>query len=477
MADILRTGQQVGSGFENQSIKSNAVTPPGLRGENVPNPARVMSPDGKTEREDRRFELLSNSNYETFIRDLKDGQELTDAMTAVLFADLETMAATGQELELLGQMEGFMDLITMGEKELMVFIQNQISQASEFGEPFFRVIKEVFDQTSQLQLKTAILRAVGKYADLASSNHTIKSILIECRAILPHLFTEDRSVLEKLMERLTVLEKPYPEGGDELFSFLKENFQSNRQILLKELIPFFSSYIRKTHDMGLPRERMFLITDQVARYINGSPEEVQELFVRLLAFGDMAGRFRNASTDRLMMILGGFLRKKLEEDNHFTKEFCSLMETGLKSGSKEQFAGIINAMLKNESVYLPLLHLMVPARFEGGTMFSELWIDPDSEGSGDGKRSIQMLMKLDVKNLGTVELIIGYRDRQVDMHVFYPSSLKGREKMISSAVSAIAVQNGMTPRNLQMEERKRPLRLPDVFPKIKRRKDAVNVRV
>lgn len=481
MADILRTSQPIAPGFENQTLKNNsaAPTPAGLRGENVPNPDLVMSPDGKTEREDRRFLLLSHSNYESFLQDMGDGQELMEAMSALLFTDLDAMKAAGQDLELLGNMKGFMDLITMGEKELFDFIKGQIDQTTGFREPFFRIIKEVFDQTPQLSLKTSILRALSKYTDLASSNHTIQSIQIEARAMLPSLFGEDSAKLEEMLMKLTVLKPPYPQDGQELFSLLRDSFQSNCQVLLKEMMPFFASYIRKTHDMGLPRERMLLVTDQAARYLNGNPQDVKKLFVKLLTFGDGAGKLQNVPADSLALILGGLLKKKLEEEDYFTREFCSLMETGLKSGRKEQFTGIMNAMLKQESVYLPLLHLMVPARFEGGTMLSELWVDPDAHGHGgtDKERSIQMLMKLDIRNLGTVELVIGYQDRKVDMRVLYPPALRGREKEIASAVGAIAVQNGMTPGNLEMEERRRPLLLPEVFPKIRRRKDAVNVRV
>lgn len=481
MADILRASQPIAPGFENQGLKNNnsAPAPAGLRGENVPTPDRVMSPDGKTEREDRRFLLLSHSNYESFLKDLGDGQELMEAMSALLFTDLDAMEAAGQDLELLGHMNGFMDLITMGEKELLDFIKGQIDRTTGFREPFFQMIKTVFEETPQLQLKTAILRAMGKYTDLSSSGHTIQSILIEARAMLPSLYGEDSAKLEEMLLKLKVQKPPYPQEGEKLFSLLQDSFQSNRQVLLKEMMPFFASYIRKTHDMGLPRERMLLVTDQVARYLNGNPREVQELFARLLTFGDGAGKLKNVPADSLALILGGLLKKKLEEEDRFTREFCSLMKAGLESGRKEQFTGIMNAMLKQESVYLPLLHLMVPARFEGGTMLSELWVDPDAHGHGgaDKERSIQMLMKLDVQNLGTVELVIGYRDRRVDMHVLYPPALRGREKEIASAVGAIAVQNGMTPGNLDMEERRRPLLLPEVFPKIRRRKDAVNVRI
>lgn len=481
MADILRTAQPVGPGFENSPVKNQPQTPPGSGVENTPNPSRVMNPDGRTEQEDSRFSLLSNSNYETFVRDLKNSQGLSETLGSVLFMDLAAMAATGKDVELLSRLAAFMELISMEEGDLLPFVKNQAARSNEFGEPFFRAVKDVFDKTTLLQLKTAILRAAGKYGDMAASNHTVKAILIECKSMLSHLFPEEGGELEGMLEKLMVLEKPYPKDGTQLFTELKDSFDNNRQVLLKELLPFFADYIKKTHDMGVPREKLLLITDQVARYMNGSPDEVRELFSRLLTYGEISGRLEGIQADHLVLILGSMLKKRMDgEDNRFTDDLCSLVEAGLKSGSKELFSGILSAMLRNDSVYLPLMHLMIPIRLGQSTLFSELWIDPEAEGQGgrrEGGRGIRVLMKLEIKGLGAFDLIIGYQDRQVDLRILYPPALREKEREIRTAISAIAVQNGLTPVGVETELRRKPPELSEVFPKIKKRKDSVNVRV
>lgn len=479
MADILRS-QPVAPGFENAPVRNQPLTPQDGSIQNAPNPNRVTNPDGKTEREDGRSGLLSNSNYESFIRELADGQGILDHLAGVLFTDAKAMAAGGIDGELADRLEGFMELITMDEGELLSFVRNQAARAAEFGGPFLRMMKGAFDGTTMVQLKTAILKAAGKYGDMASSNHMIKTILAECAGMKPHLFQEDGEALQTIMEKLSFLKGPYPEDGAELFQALKENFDGNRQVLMKELIPFFAAYTKRTHDMGAPRERMLLITDQVARYLNGDPAETKEAFTRLLAYGEVAGRLDGVFADNLVMVLGSLLRKRLAgEDDRLADQFCSLVETGLKSGSRESFAGIMKAMLRNDSVYLPLFHLMVPVRLDGNTMLSELWVDPDVRegGQAEEERDIRLLLKMEIKGLGAFDVVIGYRDRRVDLRIFYPAAFRDREREFRTAVGAIAVQNGLSPENIQTQARRQPLLLTDVFPKIKKRKDTVNVRV
>lgn len=481
MADVLRTTQPAGTGFENNQIRNQPQAVPGASIENAPNPSRVMNPDGRTEQEDSRFSLFSNSNFEAFIRELKSGQGISEALENILFADPEAMAASGREPQLSACLSSFLELISVEEGDLLPFVKNQAARTNEFGEPFFRALKAVFDKTPQLQLKTAVLRAVSRYSDLSSGNHTLRAILAECKSMLPYLFPEEGRELEAVLNKLTVLKGPYPQDGAELFQTLGESFDNNRQVLLKELFPFFSDYIKKTHDMGVPREKMFLITDQVARYMNGSPDEVRELFSRLLTYSEMNSRLAGIQADQLTLILGGLLKKHLDgEDDRLTDGFCSLVESGLKSGGKEQFLGIMSAMLRGESAYLPLLHIMVPFRLGQSTVLSELFIDPDADGRGSGQereREIRILMKLEIKGLGAFDLIIGCRDRQVDLQILYPPSLQERERDIRTAVSAIALQNGLTPGNILTEIRRRPPELSAVFPKLMKRKDSVNVRV
>ena len=73
------------------------------------------------------------------------------------------------------------------------------------------------------------------------------------------------------------------------------------------------------------------------------------------------------------------------------------MEQSLLIEAKTVFANIINSLLLNESVYMPLLHLMIPADIGGRLMFFQkcgLTLMTKSNGN-DGSNGRERKSKLD----------------------------------------------------------------------------------
>ena len=70
----------------------------------------------------------------------------------------------------------------------------------------------------------------------------------------------------------------------------------------------------------------------------------------------------------------------------------------------QQFYTIMNGMLMNESVYMPLLHFMIPFQYEDNNVVSEMWVDPDARRkTEDEGRKIKLFMKFDIQRLGKFE--------------------------------------------------------------------------
>lgn len=61
-------------------------------------------------------------------------------------------------------------------------------------------------------------------------------------------------------------------------------------LLQKGVIPYMSEYVERTHDMGTPRELLTMLTLNVARYQNGSVENLLELFHQLGGYGTLKGQ-------------------------------------------------------------------------------------------------------------------------------------------------------------------------------------------
>ncbi len=205
--------------------------------------------------------------------------------------------------------------------------------------------------------------------------------------------------------------------------------------------------------------------------------------MKLLNFQGFRAKFQNIPPDKLIQILQSTSYEKAVKGNGWADKFLNMVEYGVKGEAglenKQVFQNLMNAVLLNESVYMPVLHLMLPLELNGQTMFSEMWIDPDDESGaaqGEGKKT-KALLKFDIKDVGFFDAIILYGDGKMDMYLSYPEALADKEKEIQGALEAIMAQNGISFRSLILEKAAEPISISQAFPKIFERKNAVNVTV
>ena len=143
---------------------------------------------------------------------------------------------------------------------------------------------------------------------------------------------------------------------------------------------------------------------------------------------------------------------------------------------------MLKSLLRNESVYMPFLHFMVPVNYGGQSLFSEIWVDPDSGGDSPGRqaeKSLRMLIKMEVKELGMFDMVLDYKESgKVDIRLHYPKKLSGGQRQIESAINAMIEKNHLTPAQVSLCPMKEPLKPVDVFKnRIMKEKEIVNVRI
>ena len=156
------------------------------------------------------------------------------------------------------------------------------------------------------------------------------------------------------------------------------------------------------------------------------------------------------------------------------------MSRGLGDVYKRQiqpFYNILNSMLLNESVYLPLLHILAPFCYQGKDVMSEIWADPDAEGQKENGRRIKMLFKFHIRELGRFDMILALQDRRVEMQLYVPPSLAEKAETIQGGIAEILKKNGMDLNRLLVREKTGDIRLEAIFPGIREREKGINVRI
>ncbi len=256
------------------------------------------------------------------------------------------------------------------------------------------------------------------------------------------------------------------------------------KLLEGTILPFLSGYTSRTNDMGLSRSLISLLSLDVARYESGSKDGVMQAFRQLGASTVLREKLGGMSEADLMRYLENSRFTQAAGKDRFAGQLAQTAQRALQGGAgaeaQDAFRNIVSAFLINESVYMPLTHLILPLEWDGRMMFSELWVDPDTEenlkhGRGDRDNTIRFLFKMDIQDLGFFDMVLTCQRDNVDLQIFSPPSVADFAGPVLGEMNRILSETGLKPVNVQVQAMARPLDVSAVFPKIYEGGNSINV--
>lgn len=446
---------------------------------NPVDPTRVVRADGKdgeqagnSAQNDVLGAVNYESNYSAFIKELGENQDLAGALGRLLFTDASILQESGNT-EITGLVDQFLMSLRMDSPEdLLLFLQGQQELQARFSGDFFNKLRLLMTQNNSDSFKNAALAFLKGYNNYASGSHLLQQL---------QTLTED---IEQLM--LRSFREEFREISESMnWEASNGDTAENAGILNGRMIPFLSKYISQTHDYGAVRDATMLLIFNAVRYQNGDEGRLTQLFERLLDDRSFAGMFEGEEQSSLTQLLqtgadAAAAQKPVMAE--FADNLAKLLlhgangQTGLEN--VQQFYTIMNGMLINESVYMPLLHFMIPFQYEGNNVVSEMWVDPDARrGSEEEGRKIKLFLKFDIQSLGKFELVMTLQDRESMMQLFVPHHLVKQDKKIQEDVSGILRKNGIRPGQFSVYGRVRDRKVTEVFPEIREKETTINVRI
>lgn len=475
MADIVKVTTPM-TGYENTTPRQNPITPGDTQIQNVADPTRVNRPDGKTEQkgaDNSGYMFRYDSNFETFIQRLRQMPTLTETMSALLLGRMQTLVSSGMSPDMAQELSKFLRMLVMDQSQLEMFLKQQNTASVRFKGAFFDVMREIFNGSDSPGIKNDILQFLKKYNDMASTEHIAKSMTGTIERMAQAMPASARGGLLELLGKLEVL----LQAGDRGAAL---------SMLQNQIVPYMGNYIARTHDMGLARTLLSMLTLQMTRYENGSQESMLQAFRQLLGYSGVRSRLGGLDDNSLMLLLRNTEFEKASGNNTFADTFLELASRALRGEAgvegRQAFENIMHALLLNQSVYMPLTHLMIPLEWQGKMMFSEVWIDPDAENHGKGRatkeRTVRLLLKFDIQDLGLFDTVIElHGEKTVNLRIAFPEKLSPVKKNIQSGVTAILKKCGLEPQNVVTEVMRQPIGLSEVFPHLYERKNSINVSI
>ncbi len=447
--------------------------------QNIVDPSRVVRADSKAEQKNANdmhsAALKYSSNLQTFLEQLTRAPDLGAELARAISLMQSSVSTPGLEEGIAKEMAEFLQHMKMNPEEFKQHFMSQVRTQNRFSGPLFSLLRNVYNSTANDTVKDAILNFLKRFSDYSSTEHIKTSI----------------------SQNLNIMSQYMPSGWhDKLFDMLAK-LQSgfagatrgeNIATLQNDIIPFLANYIERTNDMGMARTYLSMLMLNIARYENGSEDALLQSFRQMSGFNAQLTELNALDNANLMKLFNNTNYISAVREDKFAEMFSNMAQKALSgafgSEMREIFSEIVRAMLLNESVYMPLLHNIIPLDYNGKLMYSEMWVDPDAKGNSNNSRNynknddrIQFLFKLDIQSLGYMEMVIAAKKGSVDLDIFGPQALVDNAELISEDISTILSDYDLNGQNVKVGAQTTPLAITQVFPDLFDGRSNVNVKI
>ena len=432
---------------------------------------KVGRADGRTEsgNNDGGKGVAYDSNFGSFVQSLRDLPKLNEIMSKMIFGGMANIVESGIGKGTAADIQAFFQMLEMSPEKLNEFLKAQMAGANRLQGPLFDVLRQIMDEATTVELKAGVLDLLKKYNDMSSGKHILENIKGTLEEIEARMFRNDRDGLERLAMRL----KQHSMDAN----------AANTRLLKEQIIPYMGKYVADNRELGKLRDLVTLVAFNTARYESGNIDNVVQAFWRLMDFPTFRKHFKGMTAEGFREMLLNVDYDRAAGKNELADKLLNIMQAGVKGEAgienREAFINVMRSMLVNESVYMPLMHVMLPVILDGVPMFSEMWVDPDEESGNPGsdERGVKLLIKFDMKDVGFFDMMLYYEKGKIDMLIHYPEELSGHESDIRENIRKIMSKNKLDLEYLGVERNKAPIQVSAAFPKIFERRNSINVTI
>ena len=481
MSNILKVTVPTTNFDNNVGLRSNQqatnINSTQVQGQVAPD--KIVRPDARSDansdQADAALKFKYETNFDNFIQQIVKSSVMTKEYSSVFMERLGTLAQSGINEGFSAEISKFLSMIQMSPSELLSFLKMQGSSSVKFQGIFFELLREAMRTSPSIDVRANVLEFLKKYTDMAEGDHILNTIQNTLKDIKSRMFHSGREQIENCEQQMN-------------FKSPNGEVKQNSDVIKKQILPFLNEYIKATHDRGGLREASAMLATLTARYENGSMERLQNALMKLMSSPVIADNMRDVDMGMLARILANTDYEKARRKNECMDKLAEVVRRGVSGEAgvenKAAFKGILQSLLLNESVYMPILHMTLPLNIDGTMMFSELWIDPDSDESGSGEytkeRYIRGLVKFDIEDRGFFDLFFLYSTEDggsVRLQLNYPKKLQEHENVIMKGISEILAKNHLKTQEIVLASGGESIPISEAFPKIYERKNSVNVSV
>ncbi len=474
MPENLRITAPVGSDGKVTRPNSTPETP---RTQPV-NPGRVPQAGGqKTDGGQRELLLARDSVFGAFIRRWEQTPGLGETLQR-----LASMAAAGPQAP--GRtlpadappLQRLAAALTMERGDIVKNLVFQQENGTLFSGPLFRYLDRLSGRADDPQLDLRIADFLRAFTGCFSAGEVRQSILNNLRAVEASIPAVYARKLQAAQEKL-----PPEDASPGAFA----------EAVKKEILPLLSRYVARTNDYGKSRDAISLLINNLAILETGSRKDLVARFEELLRYCRTGLNLPEEEAGRMQGLFAQeVLSRQAEPENEFSRALASLLSRAGRRGEGESegldpaaVRDICTSVLLDHSVFMPFVHLFLPASVGGRFLFTEIWIEkkdaeaPPAPRGEAGVRPVRLYLTFDIQDLGYFEASVSLTGKRADLHLACPPALACRRGEIRADLAGILQRDGLAPGSVRLTSCREPEVPKIIRKKIDERKRAIDVSV
>jgi hypothetical protein len=418
--------------------------------------------------------LLSGSVFNQFLRQLEQTPGLDQTLMRLLGdAAAQYAARAGEpdfEQNIPEPMKALVSALATDADGMMEEVRAQSKDSTLFTGPLFRFLDQISAQGSDPQFDLHVANFLKAYSGVRNAAGTGAAI---------------RRNLEQLKNTIPL---PFAKRLLPMIAELTGDTDADLVVLKQKIIPLLGEYAAKTNEIGKPRDTISMLLNNVAILNDSTSANLNAKFNELYVYC----RDTLNLPQMTLNMLRAFFAGELSETNDTKKEAFLNKLTSLLSATGKAAEGIdrtvlndiTRSLLLDNSVFMPFVHLVLPAQIDGRFLFAQMWIekvDPDTTEKGPRKAITgpkNIYLSFEIQDLGLFEASVSLMGKQVNMKIACPPAFRSFNSDIRGSISSILKRNGLEPEEVRVSSAQSKPQIPDIIlQKVKERRRSVDVTV
>lgn len=394
-------------------------------------------------------------------------------------------------------------------------------------------------------VKEAITNLLKSYEYNVNLDNSVKAILYQCENLLDYMYSKDRDQFGEYLDNLAnmlmpehgpsgaaltalglldengnlklpldtplknadgtpaqnpVTGKPFTEEEIALLEQLRRDsglpmYADNRlgtdpaeaaKVLKSNLLPLLGEVVVKYYQNESIRDLVMVVVHNVVRVDKGTPGALDDAVNRLVdTLSRVANLHENFGPNLQESLLRSATKAKFAENEVLTKLSTVVSQTLRSPDSSavalRQAENLLLSLLQNQSSMMNVLHFILPMETDGGRVYAEMYVDPDSDqrpkGGGGEETARKIFLSVESEDAGSMEMQFLECDHKVDFAMWCADGLVEPLRRIKRPLADLMLIHGYTLTGFEIDELVHQHSIVQVFPRLLNRKVGIDVRI